>query len=248
MEPKKLSNYEGKGREIRYSFGGEVLGKHPELAALVSETITFSAQVDAAKNDIVSGISGENEALFAAFMTIKNTGARSEFIGELVKGSLRGETLAMYETASAATSGISRYRNLFAHHIWGDCDQVPNGLISISPKEFSKWARNMKTGLGHMPLLAPKTDPMHEIQQNLDNIAVYEEEVLVWIRDQMNECARIWQTFSLIIHISRALLGGVKAGHPIFDFQKKLYETSRNSLVTIPRYVKTTKDSQRAKE
>jgi len=112
-----------------YSFGIDILERHPELASYIAQTISIGSIIERRWSAIlVQLLQADPLTGMAMYQALTSTVAQRAALGAAAKVRLSPEDFKLFQAVATAITPARKIRNDFAHHIWGESALVPGGL------------------------------------------------------------------------------------------------------------------------
>lgn len=117
-----------------YSFGIDILDRHPELASYIAQTISIGSIIERRWSAIlVQLLQADPLTGMAMYQALTSTVAQRAALGAAAKVRLIPQDFELFQAVQTAITPARKLRNDFAHHLWGESALVPGGLVLIDP-------------------------------------------------------------------------------------------------------------------
>lgn len=138
MPPQPLSKVR---RSAVPLFGYHALGRRPQLAIRVVETVAAWAQVEVALGLTAATLLGANAStVMAMHASLNGFQPRADSLLAAARTRLPERDGDLFEATLGVIRKAATRRHEFAHWLWGYCDELPEALLLVEPKEY--WARS----------------------------------------------------------------------------------------------------------
>jgi hypothetical protein len=116
--------------------GASHLLEKPYHAAMVMGVISYAAQTENYWTYIVADLHGPAlPAAAAMYQALTGAAGKRSALEAAARAKLTGTKLGMFEAIFKAWKPVALRRNDFAHHLWGACDELPDALLLVDPKD-----------------------------------------------------------------------------------------------------------------
>lgn len=123
------------------NFGHQALRKRPQLAIRVAETVAAWAQAEVALGLTAATLLGGNAStVMAMHASLNGFQPRADSLLAAARTRLSAEDGDLFEATLGVIRKAATKRHEFAHWLWGHCDELPDALLLVEPKEL--WARS----------------------------------------------------------------------------------------------------------
>jgi hypothetical protein len=143
MPPQPLSRVKPNA-EVWWGVG--ILTPYPKLCCIITETISFGAQVEFNWSAIlVDLLKSDPKTGMAMYEALSGGESRRAALEGAAQSALPEADFLLFKAIEKVLAPARRVRNDFAHHIWGASPTVPNALLLIDPKclrQLEVWRAN----------------------------------------------------------------------------------------------------------
>ena len=177
---------------------GHAATQRPDLFTRGMDVIAHHSQIDALLIAAMVHLLGTDpEPAMVMLAAINNNNIKQKAYIELARNRLNDEDVAIFEGVLAACTSADKERNRLAHDLWATEPQLPDSVVLINAREYSKIAARSH-------LLQDATDLSSEAPEALIRTIrasglVYVSDDFVRIRRQMSE------TFFLVVALQNML-------------------------------------------
>jgi hypothetical protein len=134
--PQPLSQVPG---VTTFGFGTDTISAFPDLANLVLKTISAYSVADARLAEILAVLlKSEARAVVAMYTQITSSDVKKGMLKAAAAAILEPVPLSILNAVLDALDAPRNRRNDFAHHLWGWSEQLPETLLLIHPKAFTR--------------------------------------------------------------------------------------------------------------
>jgi hypothetical protein len=118
-------------------FVPRLIGQHPELAALVADTIsTWSYAEHAIGRSVATMSRGINSAEMEGYISNWRLPSRMKIVSRLARVELTEPYRASFLKTLKIVADLAKERHAFAHGIWGAIEALPNALLLVDPEHI----------------------------------------------------------------------------------------------------------------
>ncbi|TIW28763.1 MAG: hypothetical protein E5V63_03890 [Mesorhizobium sp.] len=154
--------------KANYRVGVTALKERPKLAAMIAEVIALGSSIDHQWTMIMSSLSNADpQAIMAMHSTVSNSTVQRQMLLAVAAIKMKPELLNLFKAIDTVLTPCRRLRNEFAHHLWGDSEELQDALLLIDPTVWVDFDVYLKT-----PDAAAQSPNAHE------KIFVYREKDL----------------------------------------------------------------------
>lgn len=180
MPPQPLSKVRASG-PVR--FGTGVLSEQTDLAQKILKVINIGSLIELDWAIILSELLRSDPAVgVAMYQAISSAEARRAALLAAAKSRLTDQgDFGLFQAVVSTARHAARLRNSFAHHIWGDSDDIPDALLLAPPEEFVR----LSVDAGARPRLHPG------FRRSLDTKHIDRSNVYVYRRADLDEALEV---------------------------------------------------------
>ena len=180
MPPQPLSFASPRARP---QSGTLVMSRHPNLAHIVGDLISFGSLVEHQWALTLSEIARtQPRTVMAMHGALKSTVAQRDVLDAVVDVLLSHDMRLLFKKIRKASQAATKIRNSFCHHIWCECEELPDALLLIDPVVLTEW----------------RVSTLEENYRRLDTskVLVYPEAALVEARNEVHRALTMAERFT----------------------------------------------------
>jgi hypothetical protein len=175
----------------RILWQANAMKKRPQLGVLIAYAIASWAYVEASLANFLTLLLGSNAApTIAVFMNSKMASQQIIDVRAAAKAVLSDSDFSLANAVFNLASQSAEQRNALAHSLWGYSDDVPDGIIAVSPIHYLN--ENLKNAVGDQ--VVQRFDKPHKRE-----IWVYKEEDLLEIIEQIES---LWSYIPMLVSLN----------------------------------------------
>lgn len=137
MMPQPLSRVRAQAGTVAIGNSGDhPLRRHPKLAVLLADAIASWTTVDHFMLRLyVRLMGGASDRAAAAFLALETQSAKTAAINAVATQFLRDDYRTLLNAILGIAKSCQRNRDRLVHWIWGDSDQIIDGVLLVNPKD-----------------------------------------------------------------------------------------------------------------
>ena len=117
------------------SFTQDELSKRPKLAAKVMRVIGICSFIDQLLTKMMANfLKADFETVTAMLLALSGAEGRRAAMSAAAETALSEDDYHLYKAVLKATKKPHIERNKYAHHLWGNANYIPDGLLLIDPR------------------------------------------------------------------------------------------------------------------
>jgi hypothetical protein len=189
-------------RNAKYRVPANALIERPELAGIIGECIAFWSQVEAYLAILLGAIMKAQTGITAAvFLSIRNSRAQREALNAAAQVGLRDRELEMFSAISIVYQSLDSQRTDLAHGIFALSEDLPNDLLWMDSKDYTRLHIENWAEVAKRPTLAGILSHPGNDDEMRKCFFVYRKTDLESLRDEIKEFWRAVFLFTLCLNL-----------------------------------------------
>ena len=213
------------------------VGINPELAALALSVIGHSSRADAALAQLAATLSaGQVEAVVDYYVSRRGDSTKFAVLETLAVASLKPDRHAIFRDLLKLHSRAQDRRQPLAHWLWGSCNDLPDALLLLDPRDELRRAGKSKQAQtelieaaksGDIERIKAASAKTHPVPEDLHSkLMVYHAPDFEDIIRQISVVADLIMEFENVVNFDRML---PEQGEQIF--QTLIHRPELQSLI-----------------
>jgi hypothetical protein len=126
--------------KAKIRFPANAPSERTELASLIGECIALWSLTEAHMAILLGAImQAETAVASAVFLSIRNSRAQKDALTEAAQVALTGRELEMFSAIAFVYQSLDKQRGDLAHGIFGVTEELPDALLWISAKDYTRY-------------------------------------------------------------------------------------------------------------